>query len=37
MRGEHINQPNEGRAVKVPATEAKQLATTIDFNVVNAR
>jgi hypothetical protein len=28
MRGEHINQPNEGCAVKMPATEAKQQATT---------
>ncbi len=24
MRGEHINQPNEGCTVKMPATEAKQ-------------
>jgi hypothetical protein len=32
MRGEHINQPNEGCAAKVPATEAKQQATTRRHN-----
>jgi hypothetical protein len=32
MRGEHINQPNEGRAAKVPVTEAKQQATTSQCN-----
>ena len=32
MRGEHINQPNEGRAAKVPAAEAKQQATTSQCN-----
>jgi hypothetical protein len=32
MLGEHINQPNEVRAAKVPATEAKQQATTSRCN-----
>jgi hypothetical protein len=32
MRGEHINQPNEGCAAKVPATEAKQQTTTSQCN-----
>jgi hypothetical protein len=32
MRGEHINQPNEGRTAKVPAIEAKQQATTSRCN-----
>ncbi len=32
MSGEHINQPSEGRAAKVPATEAKQQATTSQCN-----
>jgi hypothetical protein len=28
MRGKHNNQPKEGCAAKMPATEAKQQATT---------
>ncbi len=32
MRGEHINQPNERRMAKVPATEAKQQGTTSQCN-----
>jgi hypothetical protein len=32
MRGEQITQPNEGHAAKVPATEAKQQATTSRCN-----
>jgi hypothetical protein len=32
MHGEHINQPNEGGAAKVPGTEAKQQATTSRCN-----
>ncbi len=32
MCGEHLNQPNEGRTAKVPATEAKQQATTSRCN-----
>ncbi len=32
MRSEHINQPNEGHAAKVPATEAKEQATTSRCN-----
>jgi hypothetical protein len=32
MRGGHINQPNEGRAAKVPATEVKQQTTTSQCN-----